>query len=123
MRVRKLLAVAGLMLLIAVSGCGRRAPTEAQAGDYKAKAEPITKALEAHYAKYRRYPTSIEEIGLRHFETPFGHSRYEVMMDGQVCQLMIGNPETSSGFELHWTGTGKDSHKSPQKWSFVVHKK
>src|SRR5262249_15426971 len=123
MQGRILLAVTALTLLVVASGCGRRTPTEAQAEEYKAKAEPITKALEAHYSKHSKYPASIEEIGLEHFETPFGRSRYEVMLSGQMCQLMIGSPETSSDFELHWTGMGKDSQKFPQKWTFVVHKK
>jgi hypothetical protein len=115
--------IANLILLIAIAGCGRRAPTEEQAETYKAKADPITMALEAHYSKHGQYPASIEEVGQQHFETPFGSSRYEVLMGGQMCQLMVGSPGTSSDFELHWTGMGKDSPKFPQKWTFVVYKK
>jgi hypothetical protein len=36
---------------------------------------------------------------------------------------MIGSPDPSSDFELHWTGMGKQSGKFPQKWTFVVYKK
>jgi hypothetical protein len=123
MRIRILLAATSLMVFVWVSGCGRRAPTDEQATKYKADAEPIINALEAYYAKHGSYPATIEEVGVKHFDTPFGLSRYEVMKNSQVCQLMIGRPETSSDFELHWTGMGKDAQKFPQKWSFVVHKK
>jgi hypothetical protein len=115
--------VAGVALVAMVPGCGQRAPTDAQADEYKAKAEPIIKALEAHFAQHGRYPASVEDIGLQHFETPFGPSRYEVLMGGQSCQFMIGSPDTSSVFELHWTGMGKQADKFPQKWTFVVYKK
>ena len=100
MQLRALPGVASLALLVTVAGCGRQAPTDAQAEEYKAKAEPIIKALEAHFAKHGTYPVSVEEIGLQHFETPFGPSRYEVLMGGQVCQLMIGSPNTSSAFVM-----------------------
>ena len=105
------------------AGCGRKVPTEEQAAEYKAKAEPITKALEASYAKQRKYPATIEEIGMQHFQTPYGSSRYEIQLNGQMCQLIIGDPKTEKYFNLHWTGMGNESQKFPQKWTWVVYPK
>jgi hypothetical protein len=125
MRAPRILSFAVLFLLVCISvGCGgRQAPTEEQAQEYKTKAEPITKALEAYYAKHGKYPGTIEEIGMEHFKTPYGSSHYEVLLNGQMCQLIIGDPETGKYFNLHWTGTGRDGHKSPQKWTWVVYPK
>ncbi len=124
MRVHRIISSAILILLMtALVGCGRKVPSEEQAAEYKEKAEPITKALDAHYAKHRKYPATIEEIGMEHFKTPYGSSRYEVMMEGQMCQLIIGDPKTGPDFNLHWTGTAKDSQRNPQKWTWVVYGK
>jgi hypothetical protein len=124
---RRITALAAAFLLATISvGCSgitRRAPTEEQAAEYKKQAEPITNALEAYYAEHGTYPPSIEEIGMQHFNTPYGSSRYEVFKDGQMCEFVIGDPKTAQDFNLHWTGLGKDSPKYPQKWTWVVYPK
>ena len=124
MEIRSIVAWVAVTLLVGASvGCGRGVPTDEQAAEYKALAEPIIKALETSYAKHGKYPATIEEIGMKHIETPYGSSRYEVHLNGQMCQLMIGNQKTEQDFNLHWTGMGKDAHKFPQTWTWVVYRK
>jgi hypothetical protein len=118
---RMLSFAAGILLTGAAVGCGRNVPTEQQAADYKMQAQPIIEVLEACYARHGKYPATIEELGMDHFKTPYGSSRYEVHRDGQMCQLIIGDPETEKNFNLHWTGMGKESPKFPQKWTWAVY--
>src|SRR5262245_42016804 len=122
MRSQRNIVIAAVVLLVSgLASCRRRAPTEDQAAEYKAEAEPIIEALETHYPKHGTYPATVEETDMTHFDTPYGSSRYEVYKNGQMCQLIIGAPATGPDFNLHWTGVGRDSHKFPQKWSWVVY--
>ena len=124
MWVRRITSFAAVILLLSASvGCGRKVPTEEQAANYQTQAAPIIEVLETHYARHGKYPATIEELGMDHFKTPYGSSRYEVHMNGQMCQLIISDPETEKNFNLHWTGMGKESPKFPQKWSWVVYPK
>lgn len=119
---RRIAVVSAFFLFL--TGCGPGVPRASERAEYQAKAQLIIDALEAHFKTHGEYPVAIEDVGLEHFQTPWGPTRYlhsAAGPHGGSFMFIIGD---GLRYKYSWSymGIGRHPNASNVRWTFFIDK-